>query len=78
VALAKLANLVLPYFTSNNLLCKVFNHLASWRDPAVGKTINLINQDLLLGIGKTLVLVRLELLSGGGFASSASRQRCTD
>jgi hypothetical protein len=69
VPTAEVAHPILSYFSSADLLCKVLDDLTSQRDPIISKTVDLINKDAFLSVSKTLVLLRLELLPRGGFAS---------
>jgi hypothetical protein len=67
VSTAKVRDLFLPHLASNHLFYKLSDCLACWRDTALGKAINLMNNATVLLIGKVLVELRLEFRSRGGY-----------
>jgi hypothetical protein len=75
VPVTKIKDLVLPYNVFNYLFRKVLNYLACRRDITIGKTINLLNKDMFLGVSKVLVNFRLKINSRASLAFLAVYNR---
>ena len=69
---AKFKDLILSYNASNYLFREVLDYLTCRGDTTLGKTINLINKNAFLGVGKILVNPGLELFPRGSFALDVS------
>ena len=71
IVLNEIGRPVLPYTLPSDLFCCIPDDTSNRRDCAVRKTINMINQNLLLLYTKTLAVLRGGGPLGGGFALMA-------